>query len=389
MENKGGEALNAFEKGPVDEKVIDASKKVKIGIIGTGWIAGSHVDAYKQMPDVEIVAAADLIDGKAAAFCERNGLKNVRLYKSHKELIDNEKELDGVSVCTYNREHAECAIYALEHGLNVMLEKPMCVTIEEAADIIRAEKRSGKILTIGFQPRYDPNAKILKRVIDSGVLGEIYYIQTGGGRRTGIPFPFGTTFIEDKTAGIGAMADIGCYSLDLVLNAIGYPKPLTASGYTSNRFGKNPDYIGYLRSNKSEYAKLFSVEDFAAAFVRLEGDIVLDFRISWAMNMDTMGDTIILGSKAGLRIPINQCDIGGDMTLFSTMGTETIKAKIDSSTERVNTFYCKLRAYVDAIKEGGAAPISSAQIFYNQAIIHSIVKSAKLHREVEVELPEI
>ena len=59
-----------------------------------------------------------------------------------------------------------------------------------------------------------------KEIVDSGVLGKIYYIQTGGGRRRGIPTPFGTTFIEDATAGIGAFGDIGCYSLDMVLNAI-------------------------------------------------------------------------------------------------------------------------------------------------------------------------
>ena len=68
--------------------------------------------------------------------------------------------------------------------------------------------------------------------------GEVYYIQTGGGRRRGIP---GGTFIEQDTAGIGALADIGCYSLDMVLNAIGYPKPLTVSAYKSDFFGKNPE----------------------------------------------------------------------------------------------------------------------------------------------------
>ena len=81
--------------------------------------------------------------------------------------------------------------------------------------------------------------RMIKSICESGTLGEIYYIQTGGGRRRGIP---GRTFIEDKTAGIGALGDIGCYSLDMVLNAIGYPKPLTVSGYTSDFFGKNPKY---------------------------------------------------------------------------------------------------------------------------------------------------
>ena len=280
--------LNMF-KETREESNIDTSKKLKVGIIGTGWIAEAHIQQFKKMPDVEIVGGADLIDGKAEKFFKDNGVENVRCYHSHKELIDNE-ELDAVSVCTYNRTHAECAIYALEHGVNVILEKPMCVTLDEAVEICKAEKKSGKVLSIGFQPRFDPNMQMIKKIVESGELGEIYYIQTGGGRRKGIPTPFGTTFIEDKTAGLGALGDIGCYSLDMVLNAIGYPKPLTVTGYTSNFFGTDPNYY----ETHPEYASLFGVDDFGAGFIRLEGGIILDFRIAWAMHLDTPGDTIII-----------------------------------------------------------------------------------------------
>ncbi len=92
------------------------------------------------------------------------------------------------------------------------------------------------------------------------------------------------------------MGDIGCYSLDIVLNAIGYPKPLTVSGYTSDFFGKNPEYFK-VENKPAEYADIFAVEDFAAGFIRLEGGIILDFRIAWAMHLDTPGDTIIMGKK--------------------------------------------------------------------------------------------
>ena len=92
------------------------------------------------------------------------------------------------------------------------------------------------------------------------------------------------------------MCDIGCYSIDIGINAIGYPKPLTVSGYKSDFFGKDPNYSGYAPEHREEYAKEFGVEDFAAGFIRLEGGIILDFRIAWAMNLDTPGDTIIMGT---------------------------------------------------------------------------------------------
>ncbi|MBR5615561.1 MAG: Gfo/Idh/MocA family oxidoreductase, partial [Clostridia bacterium] len=208
-----------YNNGQKDVAVIDTNRKLRIGIIGTGWIADSHIDSYKRMPDVEIVAGCDLIPGKAEAFFKKHGVEGVKTaYASHKEMLDDESlQLDAVSVCTYNRQHAIPSIYALEKGVNVMLEKPFTVTLEEALEVMKAEKKSGKVLSIGFQPRMDANMQQIKKIVESGELGQIYYIQTGGGRRRGIPTPFGTTFIENDTAGIGALGDIGCYSLDMVL----------------------------------------------------------------------------------------------------------------------------------------------------------------------------
>ena len=385
--------LDAF-KFNQETKTVDTAKKVRIGIIGTGWIADSHIRSYKKQPDVEIVAGCDLIPGKAAAFFKKHEVEGVKTdYASHKEMLDDESlQLDAVSICTYNRQHAAPAIYALKKGVHVLLEKPMCVTLEEAVEICRAEKETGKILSIGFQPRLDANMKMIKRIVESGELGQVYYIQTGGGRRRGIPTPFGTTFIEDETAGLGALADIGCYSLDMVLNAIGYPKPLTVSGYKSAFFGTDPNYSNYVKTGHPEYAKKFGVDDFAAAFIRLEGGIVLDFRISWAMNMDTAGDTLILGTKGGLRIPSTECwngTIGGPMTIYRELAGEQIAVPVPVLEQKEGLFDCKIRSFLDACKYNLPAPVPSSQILYNQAILDGIARSSELGREVEIHIPEI
>ena len=381
-----------------EEVTIDTNKKMRVGIIGCGWIADSHVACYKAMPDVEIVAGADIIPGKAAAFMKKHGIEGAKTdYASHKEMLDDESlQLDAVSVCTYNRQHAEPSIYALKKGVNVMLEKPFTVTLDEAVEVMKAEKESGKVISIGFQPRLDANMQQIKKIVESGELGQVYYIQTGGGRRRGIPTPFGTSFIEDKTAGLGALADIGCYSLDLVLNALGYPKPLTVSGYKSDFFGKDPNYSGYPAGKKAEYAEKFGVDDFAAAFIRLEGGIILDFRIAWAMNLDTPGDTIIMGTKGSLRIPSTDCWNG---TFYSPMKIYHEVAGLQTVTEiplipagktfQDGLFYKKLRSFLDAVKYGRPAPVPTSQIIYNQAILDGIARSAVAGREVEIEIPEI
>ncbi len=359
------------------------TKKLKIGVIGTGWIAHPHTESYLRQPDAEIVAACDIVPGKAADFLAEYGIEGARAYTDHLEMLANE-ELDGVSICTYNTQHAIPTINCLKKNIPVLLEKPFTVTLEEAVEVCRAERESEAFVSVGFQPRFDINMQMIKKIVESGVLGKIYYIQTGGGRRRGIP---GSTFIEKSTGGIGALGDIGCYSLDMVLNAIGYPKPLTVSGYVSDFFGKNPKYNG-------ADAARFSVDDFSAAFVRLEGDIVLDFRISWAMHVDTPGDTIIFGTEGALRIPSTDCwngTMGGPMTLYHDVAGVATKTEIPILNDKRldNLFDRKIRSFLDAIISGGPAPIPTSQILYNQAIIDGIYKSAELGREIEIEIEEI
>ena len=173
----------------------------------------------------------------------------------------------------------------------------------------------------------------------------------------------------------------------MVLNAIGYPKPLTVTGYKSDFFGKNPTtYDGH-----PEYAELFGVDDFAAAFVRLEGGIILDFRIAWAMNMDTPGDTIILGTEGGLRIPSTECwngTVGGAMKLYHEVCGQQTETEIPIIQSNEDLFDLKIRSFLDAIKNNAEAPVPTSQIIYNQAIIDGIFKSAEAGREIEITIPE-
>lgn len=373
-------------------ETLKAGKKLRVGIIGTGGIAHPHMSAYMKFSDVEVVAGCDLVPGKAEAFFAEFGVSGIHCYTDYKEMLSKEK-LDAVSICTYNRQHACCAIAALEAGVNVLLEKPFTVTIEEAADIIKAEKKSGKILSIGFQPRFDANMQMIKKIVESGELGDIYYIQTGGGRRRGIPaYGTKTSFIEDETAGVGALGDIGCYALDMVLNAIGYPKPVTVTGFITNYFGTNPETYSNC-ANPEFFASKFGVDDFGGGFIRLENGCIVDFRIAWAMNIDTPGDTIMLGTKGGLRIPSTNCwngSVGGPMTIYHTVAGEQVETVIPiiETHDSYTIFDKKVRSFIEAVQTGGKAPVPSSQIFYNQAIIDGIMKSHHAGHEIEINLPE-
>lgn len=383
--------LNNFSTDMTDKEVVRSGRKLRIGFIGTGGIANHHVESYLVQDDVEIVAGADLVPGKAAAFFEKWGV-DAKAFTDYKEMIDT-CQLDAVSVCTYNRTHKECTVYALEHGVHVLLEKPMTVTLDEAVEICRAEKKSGKIVSVGFQPRFDSNMQMIKKVVESGELGRVYYIQTGGGRRHGIPVGWTGSFIENDKAGLGAVGDIGCYSIDLVMNAIGNPKPLTVSGTATCFFGKTPEaYASFDREKAEECARKFSVDDFASAYIRLEGGIVLDFRIAWYMHLDTPGDTIIMGTKGSLRIPSTNCWNGTfdkPMTLYHDVAGKPVQTEIPLLKSEGKLFDKKIRSFLDAIITGSKAPVPTDQIIYNQAIIDGILRSSEAGHEVEINIPEI
>ncbi len=356
--------------------------KIRIGIVGTGGIAHAHMRAYLKMEDVEIVGASDIVPGKARAFLDEFGLTSVPAFEDNDKLFDLKP--DGVSVCTYNTTHSLCACAALKRGINVLCEKPMSVTLDQAADMARAQMDSGRILTIGFQPRYDENMRMVKEIVRSGELGHVYYIQTGGGRRRGIP---GGTFVNKKLAGVGCLADIGCYGLDMALNSVGYRRPVTVSAYASDYFGKNPKYF------KGD----FSVDDFTCALVRFADGLVLDFRMSWAMHMDTMGDTLFLGTDGGLKVksPHPELNWGGawdgsigDVYLYKDVCGNQTETKIPiKSTVKGDNFYSKCRAFCDAVRDDGPSPIPWQEIIYNQAIIDGIIRSSELKREVDVVIP--
>lgn len=362
-------------------------RKLRIGLIGTGGIAHSHMKAYLEQKDAQVVAGADLVPGRAEAFFAEFGVE-AKAYTDYKAMIA-EMELDAVSVCTYNSTHAECTVYALEHGLPVLLEKPMSVTLEEAVQIRQAEKKSGKIVSVGFQPRFDANMRMIKKIVQSGELGKIYYIQTGGGRRHGIP-AYRDSFIEADKGAIGAVGDIGCYSLDLVLNALGYPKPLTVSGRVTDYFGKDPN--SYAKLGMPEAAARFGVDDFASAYIRLEGDIILDFRIAWYMHLDTPGDTIIMGTKGSLRVPSTDCWNGTfhkPLVVYHDLAGQPTQSEIPLLPQEVPLWNKKIRSFLDAVKTGGKAPVPTEEIIINQAIIDGIVRSSRIGREVEIHIPEV
>jgi predicted dehydrogenase len=364
---------------------VASARPVRIGIIGSGGIASAHVGCYKQIPEAQVVAVCDVVPGRAKAFIERHGLDAVA-YEDHRHLL--EADVDAVSVCTFNAAHHRPTVDALRSGRHVLLEKPMAVTLREAVEMVEAAEQHGVILSVGFQSRYDPDVQTCKRIVDSGVLGRIYYAETGGGRSRGIP---GGTFIRKETAGGGAVLDIGCYSVDTAMYLLGNPRPLTVSAMTANPFGRSPAYAAAQGAGWGGGwdPASFDVEDFGVALVRLEGGITFVFKISWAVHTDSLGKSQFLGDLGGLQVdaPGGLGDAGvRAIAVFRDEGGRLARTEVPVAGRRRGSdpFLRKVQEFVRAVREGGPAPIPGREVLRGMAILDGIYRSAELGREVEV-----
>ncbi len=263
-------------------------RKLRVGVIGLG-MGQAHVNGFREHPGVEVVAAADTDAQRLRSTGERLAIP--ALYASAKEMLRKEK-LDIVSVATPNKFHKPLTLLALKAGCHVLCEKPMAMNANEAREMLQAARRAGKRLMINFSFRFTPQSWALKKEVDSGFLGKVYFARTVWLRRRGMP-GFGGWFGQKALAGGGPLIDLGVHRIDLALWLMGYPKPVWVMGTTANHIAA---------PIAAREKKAFDVEDFAAGHVRFADGSTLEIEASWAGNIreNELMETRILGSKGGL-----------------------------------------------------------------------------------------
>ena len=347
-------------------------KQIRVGIIGAGRIAGTHVRGYKLLPFVNIVAAADVVPGKAAEALKLWELPNATAYTDFNEMMAKE-QLDAVSVCTYNQAHREPAVAALGAGLNVLLEKPIAATLDDARAIVQASQRAKGILMMAIQPRFGPMLKTTRKLVEAGTLGHVYYGEAVMTRRWGIP---GGTFLRQDMAGFGALVDIGVYALDEALIVMGHPKPVSISAMMTDVLARQ--FKGVAQGWGGPWrAEDMQVEEFASAYIRFDNGAVLVFKTSWAANVDTMGRPFFLGTKAGLALNPLELYLN-PVEGVGVTGTVPAIRQIDEQAE-------KMRAFSEAVRDGLASPVDVQEVWLTNVIMDGIARSAAAGREVSVD----
>lgn len=273
-------------------------QKLKIAVIGAGSISDEHLKAYRNHPDVEIYAICDINEERARLKGAKYGASNI--FSSYQELLAD-REIDAVSVCTWNVSHAEISIAALDAGKHVLVEKPLCKTVEEALLMQEAVKRSGKLLQVGFVRRYDANVQMLRSFLDKGEFGDIYYAKASSLRRLGNP---GGWFADIERSGGGPLIDIGVHMIDLCWYLMGKPKVKSVSGNTYRKLGNRADiqHLSFYKAADWDPATN-TVEDLANALIRFDNGASLMVDVSFSLHIKEDERSVKLyGDKGGFEI---------------------------------------------------------------------------------------
>jgi len=344
-----------------------------IGIIGSGGIArGAHLPGYQacEADGVRLVACSDVNEETARAVARDFGIPHA--YTDYRDLLARD-DVHAVSICTPNYLHLQPTIDALEAGKHVLCEKPLAMDATEGKAMVEAARRTGRKLQVGFMTRFQAPAQALKRFVDAGEMGEVYFARAQAMRRRGIP-GWGVFTQKDKQGG-GPLIDIGVHILDLTLWLMGHPKPTFCSGQTYAKFGSRPGLVGLL--GQWDHTN-FTVEDFAVGLVRFENGATLVLESAFCANQEAreVFNTELFGTEGGCSY--NPCKL-----FFERH--QTLVDATPAFLPQVKAHEAEIKAFVRAILDDTEVPVTGEQALMTTQIIDAIYRSSEEGREVPVD----
>jgi predicted dehydrogenase len=345
------------------------TETVGVGIIGAGGIArAAHIPGYKKLSNAKIVAVSDPVQAARESVAQEFDIQYS--YADFHEMLGRD-DIQAVSVTTPNFLHAEATIAALEAGKHVLCEKPLAMNAQEGEAMVKAAQKANRKLMCGYNMRFSPQLQCLKRFADAGAFGDIYYARVQALRRRGIP-GWGMFINKEKNGG-GPLIDIGVHMLDATLHVLGFPRPVSVTGQTYQKFGKRKDVLGLM--GQWDY-KNFTVEDFAAAFVRFENGSTMVLESSFVANIEGWDNSgfQIFGDKGGATL--------SPLKMFTEQNKTLLDITPVHLPGNVQTHHEEMKSFIDSIVNNTPVMTPGEEALQVTRIIDAIYESGETGREV-------
>lgn len=289
-------------------------KVYRAGIVGTGFVGKIHLETVRRLGNVEVVALADKLLAKETAV-----QMNVPAYfEDYREMIDT-MDLDVVHICTPNSTHFEIAMYALEHGVNLILEKPMTTSVKEAKILVEKAKETGLVCAINFHNRFYPMTNHMMNIIKDGELGDVFSI-SGSYCQDWLLYDTDYSWrLETAVSGdTRVIADIGSHWMDLAEFVSGQKiTEVCADFQTIHPIRKKP--------NKNVLAfstEVFAEEDYEPIPINTEDNASVMFKFSKGAKGSAFFSQVIAGKSVVIDLLVggyqksaewNSTDVNGLM----------------------------------------------------------------------------
>lgn len=354
-----------------------ADKKFKIGIIGAGMIAEKHITSFQKTGEAEVTWLAELKESLLKAVAQKYAVPNA----TNDYLTLLESDVDAVVICTPPKTHVNIFLDCLNAGKHVLLEKPAAITREEAKVMLEARKKHPELIVCEASCRHarlQPKFRTVKAIIDSGRLGDIYYIHHNSAFRQGrggIEYhPTAKWFLSKAIAGGGPMLDWGVYDLSFHLGLLN-DVPELESAHTL-----------FLRSGLDKVdpgTDVYDVEEHGASLLTFSGGLRFYWERAAQANVDVPNETRIYGTKGGLRFAFCSWD-APEIEFFDVADEGRGQARkeviVTDMSAHINDEYELARHYIDVLK-GKAEPMMPLErALKHLDIIFSVYEGASLQK---------
>lgn len=309
---------------------------MRVGVIGAGAMGQNHIRTYSQMKGVELVGIADVDKVRIDALSKQYQTSG---FTDYNELL--KQDLDAVSIVVPTTLHRPVAMDAIHTGTNILVEKPIADTIENALAITYAAEAEGLTLMVGHIERFNPAVLKMKQIIDSGKLGKVVSISTS---RVG---PY-----NPRIRDVGVILDIGVHDIDI---------------------------ISYLYNSRvcEVYAiagkEIHSFEDHASMFLRYEGDRAGVVEANWLTPHKTRKFTVIgtegvaYGDYMAQQVTIHD--------------KEWVR---DAKIEKQEPLALELQSFLDAVKDHREPVTTGADGIHALDVAIAAIDSAKTRSMVKI-----
>ncbi len=353
--------------------------KFKVGIIGSGMISGSHLKGFAADKRVEVVWTADVVKERAE--------KRAKEFKVPKALADYREglfEVDAVVVATPPFMHTQPTLDAAAAGKHVLVEKPMSMSTKDSQAMVDACDKAGvKLGLCSARANLNGIVETAREFVSGKKLGEVFYSRVGTYRKRGRPgldfWPDVTWFLDSARAGGGAIMDMGCYDIDVLMYILGAPQPVAVSSTMYSGIG----------SKKVPRGVVHDVDEHAAYFVRFADGSSALFEITWATNMSfennwragsgvDAADIALFGKKGGMRL--------APLTYYSEARGQVVEKRVKPRPRKFESLQADFVSACLGKKKGRSEPNTPGRVgLMITQIIEASLRSAKEGREIRID----